>query len=156
MNTFISDKMGEVMAFAVIGSDTMKKGKKAFRKMLNQADIDTMENIFDGLEEKIFTIAAEQDVVKEVEKQAKETGKKVTKMRDTYIGRNWDEESELLEWMGFYTGASLVHWKLISGAAKELGIKDLEKLSKQAIDFYNALFVSDEKTLREIGAANVK
>ncbi len=144
------------MAFARIGSDTLEKGKESFLKMLDQGGFSNMEKTFKDLEKKVREIAKEQDVEKEVEKESEETEKKVTEMRDTYIDGKWNQESEVLEWMGFYTGASLVHWKLISGAAESMKFEELMTVSRQAIGFYNNLFVSDEQTLKNIGASSVK
>lgn len=155
MNKFISGKLGEVLAFARIGNDTLKKGKKGFVSILGQKRFRGMEIVFMGLEEKVLAIAQEQKVAADVNKEAEKTQKKVMKMRNTYIGQKWDEESELLEWMGFYTGASLVHWKLISGAAQAAKIRALITASKEAIEFYGTLFIVDEKTLKKIGAAEV-
>jgi hypothetical protein len=156
MNEFIETKIGEVLAFARIGKDTLTKGKEGFMKILDQEKMDSLDKEFTELEQKVSTFAAEHDVTDKVEESAKETSEKVTSMRDTYIDGNWDESSEVLEWTGFYTGASLVHWRLVNGAAKSLKMADLESLGKEAIDFYSSLFSSDEKFLANIGAKSVE
>jgi hypothetical protein len=155
MNEFVSKKMGEVLAFARSGRDTLEKGEEAFLKLLDQEEIDEINEAFDELESRVVALAEEQEVIDDVEEGAEETLEKVTAMRDTYLDGSWDEESELLEWMGFYTGASLVHWRLIAGAAGALQFEELEKVSRDAIEFYTGLFVSDEETLQEIGAESV-
>jgi hypothetical protein len=156
MNTFISEKLGEVLAFARMGSDTLEKGTKCFLKMMPKKDFERMEMMFKELGMKVAAIAEEGGVMEDVGKEADKTGEKVTKMRDTYLKGVWDDESDLLEWMGFYTGASLVHWRLIQGAAKKMKFDDLAQVARQAVGFYDALFVSDEATLEKIGAAGVK
>lgn len=156
MNTFISQKLGEVLAFARIGDDTLKKGREGFLKMLDEKEMEGLNGKFTELGNKVADFASKEGVGDEVEKEAKETEEKVRKMRDMYIDGNWNEESEVLEWMGFYTGAALVHWYLISGAGKSLGLSELESISKEAIEFYNSLFVTDEKTLQGLGASQSK
>ncbi len=155
MNTFISHKLGEVIAFAEIGTDTLKKGQKGFAKMLDEKEIDDMKKMFSKLEKRLGEIAKEQGVEKEAKKKAAESKEKIIKMRDMYIDGKWDVVSELLEWTGFYAGASLVHWKLIAGAAKTMKFEELETVSRQAINFYDKLFVSDEEKLQKIGAERV-
>jgi hypothetical protein len=150
MNTFVAGKLGEVLAFARIGSDTLEKGKKGFAKIMDEDRIDGAQLAFDDLEEAIEAYAAAKEVSEKVAASAKEAEKKITDMRDTYIDGKWDEESEVLEWMGFYGGAALVHWHLLAGASENDA--DLKKLSATALTCYSSLFVSDEKMLREIGA----
>lgn len=125
MNKFIAGKMGEVLAFARIGADTLTKGKKGFAKMLKKSEIQFIGRFFKTLEAQVLILAKEEGAVAGVEKEAAKAQKKVTTMRNTYIGRKWDETDELLEWMGFYTGAALVHWYLIAGAAKASRLTDL-------------------------------
>jgi hypothetical protein len=156
MNIFVAGKMGEVLAFARIGADTLRKGRKGFAKMLTKDEVQSMAKFFKTLEKQVLLLAREGDATEEVEEEASEAQAKIIKMRNTYIGRKWDEANELLEWMGFYTGAALVHWYLIAGAAKALHFKDLSKVSREAIDFYTSLFVSDEKKLHRIGAKATK
>ena len=155
MNEFIQRKLGEVVAFARIGSDTMTKGEEGFSKILSEEDIEDLKRTFNDLENRLLSIAESEDVLSEVEADSRETEEKVLSMRDTYISEKWDDESELLEWMGFYNGAALVHLHLIYGAAETLGFEELLFIARDALEFYQSLFVSDERTLQDIGGASV-
>lgn len=147
--------MGEVLAFARIGTDTMEKGEDGFSKLLSEGDIEDLKRAFNDLEHRIMAVAEADNALEEIEADSHAPEEKVLVMRDTYIGENWDDESDLLEWMGFYVGASLVHWHLIYGAAEALGFEELLAVARDAVDFYRTLFVSDERTLQDIGSASV-
>jgi len=153
MNTFIAGKMGEVLAFARVGIDTLTKGREAFLKIFDASVLDAAADELKKLEASILALAKNEGRAEKVESGAQETANKVTKMRDTYLGGKWNEASEVLEWMGFYTGAALVHWYLLSGAGKAHGPAQLEELSTEALRFYTSLFAQDEKLLAKIGAS---
>ena len=155
MNEFLETKLGEVLAFARIGTDTLEKGKAGYEKILSEDDIKKLSASFNGLEEKVTSLIAKENVTEQVEEHAKETQDKVTDMRDTYIDGEWDESDEVLEWMGFYSGASLVHWYLVNGAAESLSLSELRDISTEAITVYRSLFSADEKFLHAIGAKGV-
>lgn len=46
------------------------------------------------------------------------TTNKVQTMMNTYIGDEWDNPVEILEWSGFHLGAAIVHLALVQGYAK--------------------------------------
>lgn len=156
MNTFVSEKLGEVLAFSRAGKDTLEKGKKAFLGSIDEISLATLGKQFEEIESSIATLVTAENVSVAAFETAKHSADTITAMRDTYIEGKWSEESELLEWMGFYTGAALVHWQLIAGAAESLKHERLITLSTTAIAFYRALFVSDEKLLRKLGASHAR
>lgn len=153
MQEFIEGKLGEVLAFARLGSDTLQKGAAALSEVFDEKMLAEAGEAFDTLAENITNIASEESAGEAVESAAEETLSKVSDMRDTYIDNKWNESSEVLEWMGFYTGAALVHWYLIAGASNALGLEKLLALSQEAIALYSNLFAADERLLADIGAA---
>ncbi len=157
MNEFLQKKLGEVLAFARLGSDTLDKGREGFVQIMQPQELDTLKERFNNLEQKVAGFAAQEDVTQKVEESASKTQEKVSSMRDTYIGDSWNESSEVLEWMGFYTGASLVHWYLVQGAAQQgasvtPSLNTLGDIASEAIALYGSLFSADEKFLQGIGA----
>jgi hypothetical protein len=121
-------------------------------KILNEETLQKLASEFQRIEEGVLSIASTEEVSGLVEEGATKTFDKVTRMRDLYIEGHWDEDSEVLEWMGFYTGASLVHWYLVAGAGKALASSSIESASRDAIAFYRSLFSADETYLQKIGA----
>lgn len=153
MNPFILEKIGEVLALARVGSDTCIKGKAAFEKILDTEEVSTLHESFIQLEKDILIFEFDTDERTVIDNSAKEAEIKITSMRDTYVDGQWDAEDEVLEWMGFYTGAALVHWELLAGTADAIVHVELQELSYSALDLYQDIFVSDEEFLREIGSA---
>jgi hypothetical protein len=72
-------------------------------------------------------------------------------MRDLYIGDEWDNPTEVLEWSGFFEGAALVHWAVVDGAAKTLDLADLEKLAGEGQDYHHKMLHDIADMLRKIG-----
>ncbi len=122
-----------------------------FLKFLSSSDLDEIVEKCESFESRIEDFATKAHCFDEVEASADETDEKVRDMRDEYIGGEWEEADEVLEWTGFYTGAALVHWHLIQGAAEAMDHMSLRELATDAIDFYNGLFVKDEDILHTIG-----
>jgi hypothetical protein len=151
MNTFISSKLGEVLAFARVGKDTVQTGREGFLKFISDNELEDISEKCESLENSISAFATKNNVTDDVEEAAEEAEEKITDMRDEYIDGEWDAPDEVLEWMGFYTGAALVHWHLIMGAAESMGNEGLRTLAADAVDFYSGLFVQDEDILHSIG-----
>ncbi len=153
MNEFVSTKVGEVLAFARLCTDTLEMGRSALAEMVGEERLDSAEDELETLERSIAALAQDEHAVVAIETSATQTQEKLRTMRDTYIDGNWDEASEVLEWLGFSTGAALVHWHLLAGAARATDDSGLADVAKDAIRFYTSLFSSDEAVLAEIGAS---
>jgi hypothetical protein len=72
-------------------------------------------------------------------------------MMELYVGDQWDNPAELLEWLGFFEGAALIHWKLVEGAASSLDETQLKELAQTGTDFHQNLLTTVAKTIRELG-----
>jgi hypothetical protein len=59
-------------------------------------------------------------------KRAK-TDTKITGMMESYIGDEWDNDFEVLEWCGFLLGAGIVHAALVEGLGA--GMDFLERMT---------------------------
>lgn len=152
MNTFVSKKLGEVLAFARVGTDTLDKAR-GLTKILEEEGLNSAREGLESLESSIISLPSLGDGDQDMDASSAESERTILDMRDTYIDGEWNEASEVLEWMGFYAGAAIVHWQLLAGAAAAMEDTDLAELCDTALDFYGSLFISDEELLREIGAA---
>ncbi|MDQ5955355.1 MAG: hypothetical protein QG621_358 [Patescibacteria group bacterium] len=155
MNTTIALKLGEVLAFTRVGKESIDKGKEVLGEVLHEDKIEKISADFDLFAQKIEALAKADDVTGDVSTKARETEEKVRSMREIYLADGWDDESEVLEWMGFSTGAVLVHWYLLAGAAEALQHAELTQLTTEALEFYTSFFTTDEKTLKKLGAQKV-
>ena len=153
MNEFCAKKLGEVLAFASVSLDTAKQGNKAMTVILGDSGL---ADFIDNNEKQIETInqiAAEYEVTDIVNKKLAGTGEKLKKMRDLYIGDEWDNPTELLEWSGFFEGAAIVHWQLVIGISRGLSNNTIDDLAQKTLTFRKALFTLVEKKLNEFGEA---
>lgn len=151
MNEFSAKKLGEVFAFANISLNTAEKSKEALKETFGD---ELFTQIIDKNKkhiELINSIAINNNVQNIVNKKLEGTSKKLTEMRNLYIGDQWDNPIELLEWSGFFEGAAIVHWKLVSGVGKSLQKEEIITLSEEALYLHNELFEKAKEKLEEYG-----
>jgi hypothetical protein len=151
MNDFTGKKLGEVLAFAQVGSETFQRGRVALVKTLGEDEYQALSAKFDSLAEKIASIARQAGVGEAVSKKAGATGDKLGTMRDTYIQEAWDDPAELLEWLGFFVGAAIVHWSLVKGAAETLGDQELLSFAQDGLKTYQDLFLRVVALIENVG-----
>lgn len=132
-------KLGEVLAFASVGNATLEKANEAAREAFGIEEVDKLAAVNTDHMDRINSLADDLEVYKIVEAKHMKTSEKLTKMRDMYIGDDWDDPIELMEWMGFFEGAAIIHWALIDGVAKQIKNEELEELAKDASGFHTEL-----------------
>src|SRR5690606_25418419 len=101
-------KLGEVLAFGFVLEDTIEKGEGALKEALG----DELDSLIKGNKkhiESVKQIAEEKSVGEETLSKAEKTSEKLKAMRDLYVGDEWDNPVELMEWGGFFHGAAIVH-----------------------------------------------
>ncbi|MEX1014562.1 MAG: hypothetical protein WDZ80_05370 [Candidatus Paceibacterota bacterium] len=131
-------KLGEVLAFAGVGIDTLEKGKEGFLKSWDETKINKLIEINKSHQKKLESVIESLETREIGMKKADATSEKLSKMRDMYIGDEWDDNIELFEWSGFFEGAAIVHWSLIKGAAE--GNEELKSLVEEADKYHRDLF----------------
>ncbi len=152
MNEFAAKKLGEVLAFNQVGNDTLSRGRDALIKALGQEKFDDMEekNRIHG--EAVIKVATEAGMIDTTLAKADKTGEKLKAMRDLYVGDQWDNATELLEWSGFFEGAAIVHWNVVKGCAQTLTSDDLLILCDEGITWHYELLEMAESELETEGA----
>lgn len=156
MNEFTAKKLGEVLAFAKVGRETIDKGLRGFTQSFGEERVKEILESINSHTDLIHTIADSNSRLDVVEKKLESTGNKLREMRDMYVGDEWDNPTELLEWSGFFEGAALVHWSLVQGAAEETGNETLKSLATQGISFHKNLLNEIEGLLHSVGAEKSK
>ncbi len=149
MNEFAAKKLGEVLAFSRVGVETFERGKDAFDQVLENVD-GCIASLKDH-ESKIVAAAESANVSDITLAKADSTGTKLRSMRDMYVGDQWDNPAELLEWSGFFEGAAVVHWALVEGAGKALALESLEDLADKSKDFHEDLLEDVTKSITKLG-----
>ncbi len=152
MNEFVAKKLGEVLAFNTIGTDTIARGRTALVEALGADKVQEMEekNRIHG--EAVIKVATEAAVIDTTLAKAAKTEDKLKAMRDLYVGDQWDNATELLEWSGFFEGAAIVHWNLVKGCAQALNNEDLLILCEEGINWHYQVLEMGEGELEQEGA----
>lgn len=136
MNEYLAKKLGEVLAFAQVGSETLGKGKEALEAVFQQESLKVFYNTSEEQARVIKNLAEQAGVLEPVQEKASLTGNKLRSMRDLYLKGEWAEAIEILEWLGFFEGAAIVHWALVNGLASQTQAQTLIDLARQALEFH--------------------
>ncbi len=156
MNEFVAKKLGEVLAFARVGTDTFAKGKTALRTVLGEDTYKDCLRENDIHDRSLIDIAEKENTSDITLAKSIATGKKLASMRDLYVGDEWENPTELMEWSGFFEGAAIVHWKLILGIGEALKREELITLATEAINFHQDILKKACDHLQEIGQVKSK
>ena len=156
LNEFVAKILGEVLAFAVLGIETFEKGQKALASVLGEDMVEDVMQKCEAHKAKILEIAENQAISDVVLKKLDATGTKLRSMRDLYVGDQWDNPTELLEWSGFFEGAAIVHWSLVKGAGETTNHPEVVKLAKEAFLLHEEIFDKAVKLLHEVGKTKAK
>lgn len=151
MNEFTAKKLGEVLAFAEVGMETFEKGRVAFVSVMGEDMVNDLVEESQIHADSIKSIAEKEGVSEIVMKKLEGTGAKLRAMRDLYVGDQWDNPTELLEWSGFFEGAATVHWALVKGAAEVKADEDLQTLAEAGRKRHHSILEKATKLLHEVG-----
>jgi hypothetical protein len=151
MNEFTAKKLGEVMAFAEVSIDTFEKGREALVSVLSSDMVETVVSECQMHIDTIKKIAEQAGQSAVTLKKAEATILKLRAMRELYIGEQWDNPTELLEWSGFFEGAAVVHWALVRGCAEQTENNDLIELSLSATNLHHKILHNAGELLTEVG-----
>ena len=115
----IALKVGEVKAFTDISLDFLRKTGRVLSDVYGKDFIDNLQKDFKKLSIEISTLQKGTQYTTEIQEKSKKTIAKITKMQDMYIKDEWDNPTELTEWLGFFAGSAVVHWGLVLGRANK-------------------------------------
>lgn len=156
MNEFTAKKLGEVLAFAKVGNETITKAMTVFSGMFSKDEIDVFISKNNAHVDALTAYAKAQNVSEIVMPKAEKTATKLIAMRDAYVGDEWDNPSEVFEWWGFFGGAALAHWNLVKGVGETLNDDILTALAYDAIGYHESLYNASSGLLSDIGREKAK
>jgi hypothetical protein len=153
MNEFTAKKLGEILAFSEVGAETFKMGQTALAEQLGtETAVDYIGKcVVHG--EAIKKIAEDNGMLDTVLTKLEGTGKKLRAMRDLYVGDQWDNAVELMEWSGFFEGAAVVHFALVKGAAEAIVDERLMLLAEEGMNMHYEMLDRAESELNSVGQA---
>lgn len=137
-------KIGEAYAFAKVLSDTFESNTEVMTELLGDHAGSVLE-LTKVQQEELADIAEQSGMSEIVLPKAERTGLKITKMGEMYVGDDWDDVAEVLEWMSFFVGGAIVHWQLITGSAAEMENDHFANVAGVGVEYYVVLM----KQLRE-------
>lgn len=151
INEFVAKKIGEAIAFCIVGTDTLEKGGEALALQLGDETVLDIREKNTLYREALEKIATEGGMASVTEAKVAKTVEKLTAMREMYIGDQWDNPTEIFEWSGFFYGASIVHFAVVRGAAEALEHDGLLELTNEGINFQYEILEKIESKLSEVG-----
>jgi len=151
MNEFIAKKLGEVLAFTRVGNDTTLKGRAALIEALGEEKVSDVEDKNRIHGEECIRLATDGGMIDTTLAKATKTEEKLKQMRDLYVGDQWDNTTELMEWSGFFEGAAVVHFALIRGAGEGSNNQALSLLAEEGIATHYELLELAETELAQVG-----
>lgn len=153
INEFTAKKLGEVLAFARVGEEIFERGRAALNSVFTEHGVNQILHDISEHRVAIEALAAELGTNDITLPKSEKTAEKLRKMLELYVGEEWDNPAELLEWLGFFEGAALVHWRLVEGAGKALKHTDTVSLAKTGTSFHASLLNQVGEKIRDVGGS---
>lgn len=151
LNEFTAKKLGEVLSFAIVGKEIFEKGKDALGLVLTPEGVQGVWDSASGHVQAITELAMTEGSSEITLPKSEKTAAKLRQMLDLYVGDQWDNSAELLEWLGFFEGAALVHWKLVEGTGQALDDDKLKDISRMGVEFHHNLLTQVSEAIRNLG-----
>lgn len=143
MNEFTAKKLAEIEAFLQVSGVIVEKAGSPL--MDNNPEV--VENL-DALSQQTVVPSIDAEVKEIFDTKVEKTHAKLSNMMEIYIGDEWDNPVEVLEWSSFFSGAAAAHAAL----ASELSDETREQLDTVRSDF-EALLQKVIAGLRAVGIA---
>ena len=150
MNEKVAKKIGEAYAFAQVLQDTYQSNETVMQDLFGSLASE-ISSTAEMQVASLHAIADETEMSEMVVPKAERTGEKISKMADMYVGDEWDNPVEVLEWMSFFVGGAIVHWQLIAGSGEAMGHQGLFELASNGAQYYSDLMEQLREYSIEIG-----
>jgi len=149
MTEFSARKLGEVLAFSVVGAETLEKGRPALESVFGTDKVASMVETHKAHAAAIEKAATDAGMAEVTMKKAEGTGGKLRTMRDMYVGEEWENPAELMEWLGFFEGAAVVHFSLVHGSGEALKNAEVTSIATQGTEFHNSILQEVVRAIAE-------
>ncbi|MCI5050794.1 MAG: hypothetical protein MRY57_00600 [Candidatus Pacebacteria bacterium] len=155
MTEKVAKKIGEAYAFAQVLTDTFTSNEDVMSELFGD-HADAILDIAKAQREELADIADEFGMSEIVLPKAEKTGAKLTKMGEMYVGDDWDDVAEVLEWMSLFVGGAIVHWQLIVGSAEEMDHTHFGNIAGVGTEYYAKLMEQLREYSKVIGKARAQ
>ncbi|OHA59400.1 MAG: hypothetical protein A2589_00835 [Candidatus Vogelbacteria bacterium RIFOXYD1_FULL_46_19] len=146
MNEFTAKKLGEVYAFIKVGGDQFKRSRAALASVMAEVELERVTQTYVEHLQGMGEVLQTAPLTAIITATAEVTGDKLLAMAQVYMNKesDWDDTSEVLEWLGFFEGGAIIHLALVESAARELELGELSTLVGAAADFHRSLLAEIE------------
>ena len=151
INEFTAKKIGEVMAFCEVGIDTWKRASLTLSNTLSAEQVTNYIDINNAHLEALKKFIGENNISEITLTKQGKTVEKLTKMRDLYVGDEWENSTEIMEWSGFFEGAAIVHFALLNGCAQGLDNSNLMMICEEGLNFHGEILDLATSELESVG-----
>ena len=151
MNEKITKKIGEAYAFSQVLETTFSANEAVVTQLIQGVASAVVETTASQKEE-LAAICERAGTTNILMPKVEKTANKITRMGEMYVGDDWDDPAEVLEWLSFFVGGAIVHWQLIAGAGESMGNEDLQKTAMNGVAYYGHLMDHLKIAATSIGA----
>jgi hypothetical protein len=155
MNEKITKKAGEAYAFAQVLETTFTANETVMKELLGSHAAGLVK-IATQQKTALNSICDEAGTVSTLLPKAEKTAEKITKMGEMYVGDEWGDSAEVLEWMSFFVGGAIVHWQLIAGGAEGMGHNTLRRIALEGVTYYETLMTQLKEAAVVVGTARAQ
>ena len=150
MNEKTAKKVGEAHAFAQTLQNLVTNHKEVSTELFGERT-DELFQATDIQKQRLEEVAEKYGTKEIVLPKSQKTVEKITSMGDTYVGDEWDNAVEVMEWVSFLLGGALIHWQLIHGSAQVLGDEDFTTATTDGVQVYSELVATVRTKAEEVG-----
>jgi|GEM_PF-1240715 hypothetical protein len=141
MNDYTAKKLGEVMAFVRVGGEQIKKSKTALLEAMDEVEVERILHMYEEHERQMSDLADASLKSEIIKTKALATADKIRAMSNLYMKEesDWEDPSEVIEWLGFFEGGAIVHFKLAQAAAETLGLLEVSTFTTAGVNAHSGL-----------------
>jgi hypothetical protein len=150
MNEKITKKIGEAYAFAQVLETTYTANELVMTELLG-ASASTVVSTAAEQRAALHAICDAAETTDVLLPKVEKTAEKITKMGEMYVGDDWDDSAEVLEWMSFFVGGAIVHWQLIAGAGAAMDDEMLTDAATSGVVYYQELMDQLKRAATKVG-----
>ena len=150
MNEKITKKIGEAYAFAQVLETTFAANEAVMTELLDTA-AGTVVSTAGEQRAALHAICDAAEMSDVLLPKVEKTAAKISKMGEMYVGDDWDDAAEVLEWMSFFVGGAIVHWQLIAGAGAAMDDEMLTDAATSGVVYYEELMDQLKRAATEVG-----
>jgi len=150
MNEKITKKIGEAYAFAQVLETTFMANEAVMTELLETA-AGTVVSTASEQRAALHAICDASEMSDVLLPKVEKTAAKISKMGDMYVGDDWDDVAEVLEWMSFFVGGAIVHWQLIAGAGAAMDDEMLTDAATSGVVYYESLMDQLKQAATKVG-----